>query len=70
VGVILGGILGHAICTGLAVVGGRHLAAHINEKNIGVGTYIGCIPCQYILADDMNLKLTEVIHWRSQDYCR
>ena len=31
-GVILGGIIGHAFCTGLAVVGGRMLAAKISEK--------------------------------------
>jgi putative Ca2+/H+ antiporter (TMEM165/GDT1 family) len=34
VGVTLGGILGHAICTGAAVLGGRHLAAHINERTV------------------------------------
>ncbi|KAJ9531130.1 hypothetical protein QJQ45_021844 [Haematococcus lacustris] len=34
VGVTLGGILGHAVCTGAAVLGGRHLATHINEKGI------------------------------------
>jgi putative Ca2+/H+ antiporter (TMEM165/GDT1 family) len=31
-GVILGGLIGHAFCTGLAVVGGRMLAAKISEK--------------------------------------
>ena len=36
VGVALGGILGHMICTGAAVIGGRHLAAHINERTVGV----------------------------------
>lgn len=35
-GVSLGGILGHAICTGVAVLGGRHLAAHIREKTVAV----------------------------------
>ncbi len=36
VGVTAGGILGHAICTGVAVLGGRHLAAHINERTVQV----------------------------------
>jgi putative Ca2+/H+ antiporter (TMEM165/GDT1 family) len=35
-GVTLGGILGHALCTGAAVLGGRHLAAHIDEKAVAV----------------------------------
>lgn len=33
-GVILGGLIGHAFCTGLAVVGGRMLAARISEKTV------------------------------------
>eukprot|EP01025_Chloroclados_australasicus_P017534 TRINITY_DN18957_c1_g1_i1.p1 TRINITY_DN18957_c1_g1~~TRINITY_DN18957_c1_g1_i1.p1 ORF type:complete len:281 (-),score=39.15 TRINITY_DN18957_c1_g1_i1:843-1685(-) len=33
-GVTLGGILGHVICTGAAVLGGRHLALHINERTV------------------------------------
>eukprot|EP00197_Chlamydomonas_leiostraca_P009085 CAMPEP_0202873186 /NCGR_PEP_ID=MMETSP1391-20130828/22772_1 /ASSEMBLY_ACC=CAM_ASM_000867 /TAXON_ID=1034604 /ORGANISM="Chlamydomonas leiostraca, Strain SAG 11-49" /LENGTH=244 /DNA_ID=CAMNT_0049554367 /DNA_START=9 /DNA_END=743 /DNA_ORIENTATION=- len=36
VGVTIGGILGHAICTGAAVLGGRHLATHINETTVQV----------------------------------
>lgn len=36
VGVILGGVLGHALCTGLAVVGGRLLATKISEKAIAL----------------------------------
>jgi hypothetical protein len=35
-GVTLGGILGHALCTGAAVLGGRQLAAHINERTVSV----------------------------------
>lgn len=35
-GVILGGVLGHAICTGLAVVGGRLLATRISEKMVAL----------------------------------
>lgn len=33
-GVIFGGLIGHAFCTGLAVVGGRMLAARISEKTV------------------------------------
>lgn len=33
-GVIVGGILGHSICTGLAVIGGRLLATSISEKAV------------------------------------
>ena len=33
-GVIVGGLLGHAFCTGLAVLGGRMLAARISEKHV------------------------------------
>ena len=36
VGVTLGGILGHGLCTGAAVLGGRHLSQHINEKTVSV----------------------------------
>lgn len=36
VGVSLGAILGHAACTGAAVLGGRHLAEHINERTVGL----------------------------------
>lgn len=32
--VTAGGILGHSLCTGLAVVGGRILAARISEKTV------------------------------------
>jgi Ca2+/H+ antiporter, TMEM165/GDT1 family len=37
-GVIVGGLIGHAFCTGLAVVGGRMLAARISEKSVA---YVG-----------------------------
>ena len=33
-GVALGGIVGHGFCTGAAVVGGKHLATHIDERTI------------------------------------
>lgn len=35
-GVTLGGIIGHALCTGAAVLGGRHLATHINERTVHI----------------------------------
>ena len=34
VGVALGGVVGHAACTGAAVLGGRHAAAHIDERTV------------------------------------
>ncbi|KAK2076152.1 hypothetical protein QBZ16_001084 [Prototheca wickerhamii] len=38
VGVTLGGILGHAMCTGAAVLGGKHLAERVDERAVsGVG---------------------------------
>ncbi|CAE7790317.1 TMEM165 [Symbiodinium microadriaticum] len=33
-GVIFGGLVGHALCTGIAVVGGRMLAARISERTV------------------------------------
>eukprot|EP00540_Astrosyne_radiata_P022763 CAMPEP_0116857136 /NCGR_PEP_ID=MMETSP0418-20121206/20357_1 /TAXON_ID=1158023 /ORGANISM="Astrosyne radiata, Strain 13vi08-1A" /LENGTH=299 /DNA_ID=CAMNT_0004490729 /DNA_START=137 /DNA_END=1036 /DNA_ORIENTATION=- len=33
-GVTVGGCLGHSLCTGLAVIGGRMLAARISEKTV------------------------------------
>ena len=35
-GVTAGGIVGHSMCTGLAVVGGRMLASRISEKHVHV----------------------------------
>lgn len=35
-GVIVGGVVGHAICTGLAVIGGRLLASSISEKAVAL----------------------------------
>mmetsp|Transcript_13680 Transcript_13680/g.12392 ORF Transcript_13680/g.12392 Transcript_13680/m.12392 type:complete len:259 (+) Transcript_13680:78-854(+) len=35
-GVIVGGLIGHAFCTGLAVIGGRLLAARISEKHVAL----------------------------------
>jgi putative Ca2+/H+ antiporter (TMEM165/GDT1 family) len=36
-GVTLGGCIGHTLCTGLAVLGGRMLAARISEKTTSLG---------------------------------
>ena len=38
VGVILGGILGHAICSAIAVFSGKAIASHLSEKVI---TFMG-----------------------------
>lgn len=38
IGVTFGGILGHSLCTGLAVIGGRILAARISERTVA---YVG-----------------------------
>jgi len=35
-GVILGGLIGHAFCTGVAVIGGRLLAARISERTVAI----------------------------------
>jgi len=35
-GVTAGGVIGHGLCTGLAVVGGRILAARISEKTVSI----------------------------------
>lgn len=41
VGVTIGAILGHAVCTALAVIGGRMLAGYISERTLtGLG---GCL---------------------------
>jgi putative Ca2+/H+ antiporter (TMEM165/GDT1 family) len=36
IGVTIGGCLGHSMCTGLAVIGGRMLAAKIEEKTVSM----------------------------------
>mmetsp|Transcript_7480 Transcript_7480/g.11189 ORF Transcript_7480/g.11189 Transcript_7480/m.11189 type:complete len:374 (+) Transcript_7480:118-1239(+) len=36
IGVTVGGILGHAMCTGLAVLGGRMLASRISERTVAL----------------------------------
>eukprot|EP01023_Acetabularia_acetabulum_P008276 TRINITY_DN1358_c0_g1_i10.p2 TRINITY_DN1358_c0_g1~~TRINITY_DN1358_c0_g1_i10.p2 ORF type:complete len:248 (-),score=28.75 TRINITY_DN1358_c0_g1_i10:504-1247(-) len=35
-GVSIGGIIGHVICTGAAVIGGRHLASHVDERKMSI----------------------------------
>ncbi|KAK9904697.1 hypothetical protein WJX75_000756 [Coccomyxa subellipsoidea] len=36
VGVTLGGVVGHSICTGAAVLGGRHLASYVDERTMSL----------------------------------
>jgi len=35
-GVTIGGVLGHAMCTGLAVIGGRLIATKISVKTVTI----------------------------------
>lgn len=35
-GVVLGGLIGHAFCTGLAVIGGKMLASRISERMVAI----------------------------------
>lgn len=35
-GVIVGGVLGHALCTGLAVIGGRMIAQRISVRTVTI----------------------------------
>uniref|UniRef100_A0A915DMN5 GDT1 family protein n=1 Tax=Ditylenchus dipsaci TaxID=166011 RepID=A0A915DMN5_9BILA len=45
-GVILGGILGHAICTGIAVIGGRLLAQRISVRTVTlIGGVVFLLSC-------------------------
>jgi Ca2+/H+ antiporter, TMEM165/GDT1 family len=36
-GVLFGGFVGHSLCTGLAVIGGRLLASRISERTVAIG---------------------------------
>lgn len=33
-GVLMGGMIGHALCTGAAVLGGKHIAARVSERMV------------------------------------
>ena len=48
-GVILGGVIGHSICTGIGVIGGRFIAQKISVKT---GTSI---------SNDLDIKLNLLI---------
>lgn len=39
-GVVLGGVLGHALCTGLAVLGGRIVAQKISARTGKMSLFI------------------------------
>lgn len=47
-GVIVGGVLGHALCTGLAVIGGRMIAQRISVRT-GKFTYTFHVQAAYNL---------------------
>ena len=49
VGVSLGGILGHCMCTGGAVLGGRQMAAYVAERTLAVCLHSqeSCFEYQY-----------------------
>lgn len=32
----LGGVLGHAVCTGAAVLGGKHMATRVSERAVAI----------------------------------
>ena len=36
IGVNVGAMLGHSVCTGMAVIGGRMLASNISEKTVSL----------------------------------
>jgi putative Ca2+/H+ antiporter (TMEM165/GDT1 family) len=44
-GVIIGGLIGHAFCTGVAVVGGRLLAARISERTVAIVGGVSFVAC-------------------------
>jgi len=35
-GVTLGGVVGHAVCTGAAVLGGKHMALYVSERAVAI----------------------------------
>ncbi|KAG6601799.1 GDT1-like protein 4, partial [Cucurbita argyrosperma subsp. sororia] len=45
IGVVLGGILGQALCTTAAVLGGRSLASQISEKIVALSAHYGIEGC-------------------------
>ena len=49
-GVTLGAVLGHALCTGLAVLGGRMIAQKISVKT-GKSYFISFAQIKFILID-------------------
>lgn len=56
IGVILGGVLGHALCTGLAVLGGRFIAQKISARTVhlagGIVFLIFAVSAFFIEPDD------------------
>ncbi len=47
-GVTLGALLGHALCTGLAVLGGKLLATRISERTVTILGGITFLVCAFL----------------------
>jgi len=58
IGVIIGGTLGHALCTSLAVLGGRCISQHISIKT-GVTRHpvISTALCATVVHNDMHTHI-------------
>lgn len=66
-GVIIGSIVGHAACTGAAVLGGKHLAEHIDERLVGVSgsARLGMHDCRWqLLALNAGTRQWHSVHAR------
>ena len=61
-GVIVGGVLGHALCTGAAVIGGRLVATKISVKTvtiIGGVVFLIFALSALVVGDDTELSIED-----------